>query len=384
MYWAIALEDLRLPALGHARRRSWASKHREVHSLDCLSSEPSSGPVSGACRERFSAAEKAPLSLTVFLAGDRSIATTDGFKWRMDTHSHNSHTRRLVKRPNASLTLRAMVLLAVRTGDAADSSRFLCNALTSHHVQEVVEAVVTVHNMRLRLQASVAACTVGAKRPRSEDEAALTAASELLSAQSVRRKVVLTPQQLLDALTSLQAGAADRAVPEELSVEGAELFFAGRTLKRDARLSEYVGKNDKSQVQIQLLRITSGNGGTAPLVPPAPAPAMPPSEPAAASEAATGSSSVPESAVAAVVPAAPAHDAAAGGVSLNSYFKAMRGEPTPEAAVAVAGGKEEGEDPAVLGEEQAARLLRSQPVQAAMRDPRLQELLRCALPGPAR
>ena len=64
MYWAIALEDLRLPALGHARRRSWASKHREVHSLDCLSSEPSSGPVSGACRERFSAAEKAPLSLT--------------------------------------------------------------------------------------------------------------------------------------------------------------------------------------------------------------------------------------------------------------------------------------------------------------------------------
>ena len=69
-----------------------------------------------------------------------------------------------------------MVLLAVRTGDAADSSRFLCNALTSHHVQEVVESVVAVHNMRLRLQASVAACTVGAKRPRSEDEAALTAA----------------------------------------------------------------------------------------------------------------------------------------------------------------------------------------------------------------
>ena len=107
MYWAIALEDLRLPALGHARRRSWASKHREVHSLDCLSSEPSSAVSLGACRERFSAAEKAPLSLAVFLAGDRSIATTDGFKWRMDTHSHNSHTRRLVKRPNASLTLRA-------------------------------------------------------------------------------------------------------------------------------------------------------------------------------------------------------------------------------------------------------------------------------------
>ena len=275
-----------------------------------------------------------------------------------------------------------MVLLAVRTGDAADSSRFLCNALTSHHVQEVVEAVVAVHNMRLRLQASVAACTVGAKRPRSEDEAALTAASELLSAQSVRRKVVLTPQQLLDALTALQAGAADRVVPEELSVEGAELFFAGRTLKRDARLSEYVGKNDKSQVQIQLLRSDSGNGGTAPLLPPAPAPAMPPSEPAAAGEAAAGSSSVSEVAVAAVVAAAPARDAAAGGVSLNSYFKAMRGgEPTPEAAVAVAGGKEEEEDPAVLGEEQVARLLRSQPVQAAMRDPRLQELLRCALPA---
>ena len=274
-----------------------------------------------------------------------------------------------------------MVLLAVRTGDAADSSRFLCNALTSHHVQEVVEAVVAVHNMRLRLQASVAACTVGAKRPRSEDEAALTAASELLSAQSVRRKVVLTPQQLLDALTALQAGAADRAVPEELSVEGAELFFAGRTLKRDARLSEYVGKNDKSQVQIQLLRSASGNDGTAPLVPPAPAPAMPPSEPAAAGEAAAGSSSAPEAAVGAVVAVAPARDAAAGGVSLNSYFKAMRGEATPEGAVAVAGGKEEeDEDPAVLSEEQAARLMRSQPVQAAMRDPRLQELLRCALP----
>ena len=64
MYWAIALEDLRLPALGHARRRSWASKHREVHSLDCLPAGRLA--VSGACRERFSAAEKAPLSLTVF------------------------------------------------------------------------------------------------------------------------------------------------------------------------------------------------------------------------------------------------------------------------------------------------------------------------------
>ena len=42
--------------------------------------------------------------------------------------------------------------------------------------------------------------------------------------------------------------------------------------------------------------------------------------------------------------------------------------------------EEEDEDPAVLSEEQAARPMRSQPVQAAMRDPRLQELLRCALP----
>ena len=275
-----------------------------------------------------------------------------------------------------------MVLLAVRTGDAADSSRFLCNALTSHHVQEVVESVVAVHNMRLRLQASVAACTVGAKRPRSEDKAALTAASELLSAQNVRRKVVLTAQQLLDALTALQAGAADRAVPEELSVEGAELFFAGRTLKRDARLSEYVGKNDKSQVQIQLLRSATNNGGTAPLVPPGTAPAMPPREPAAAGEAAAGSSSVSEETAAAAEAAAPAHDVGAG-VSLNAYFKAMRGEPK---AAAVAGAKEEEEeeDPAVLREDQAAQLLRSQPVQAAMRDPRLQELLRCALPAPAR
>ena len=277
-----------------------------------------------------------------------------------------------------------MVLLAVRTGDAADSSRFLCNALTSHHVQEVVESVVAVHNMRLRLQASVAACTVGAKRPRSEDEAALTAASELLSAQNVRRKVVLTAQQLLDALTALQAGAADRAVPEELSVEGAELFFAGRTLKRDARLSEYVGKNDKSQVQIQLLRSATNNGGTAPLVPPGTAPAMPPSEPAAAGEAAAGSSSVSEAAAAAAAAeaAAPAHDVG-GGVSLNAYFKAMRGEPTPKAAAAAKEEEEEEEeDPAVLREDQAAQLLRSQPVQAAMRDPRLQELLRCALPAP--
>lgn len=276
-----------------------------------------------------------------------------------------------------------MVLLAVRTGDAADSSRFLCNALTSHHVQEVVESVVAVHNMRLRLQASVAACTVGAKRPRSEDEAALTAASELLSAQNVRRKVVLTAQQLLDALTALQAGAADCAVPEELSVEGAELFFAGRTLKRDARLSEYVGKNDKSQVQIQLLRSATNNGGTAPLVPPGTAPAMPPREPAAAGEAAAGSSSVVGAAAAAAEAAAPAHDVD-GGVSLNAYFKAMRGEPK---AAAVAGAKEEEEeeeDPAVLREDQAAQLLRSQPVQAAMRDPRLQELLQCALPAPAR
>jgi hypothetical protein len=92
MYWAIALEDLRLPALGHARRRSWASKHREVHSLDCLPAGRLA--VSGACRERFSAAEKAPLSLTVFLAGDRSIATTDGTP-TTPTHEAGETSKRL-------------------------------------------------------------------------------------------------------------------------------------------------------------------------------------------------------------------------------------------------------------------------------------------------
>lgn len=109
---------------------------------------------------------------------------------------------------------------------------------------------------------------------------------------------------------------------------------------------------------------------------------MPPREPAAAGEAAAGSSSVSEETAAAAEAAAPAHDVGAG-VSLNAYFKAMRGEPK---AAAVAGAKEEEEeeDPAVLREDQAAQLLRSQPVQAAMRDPRLQELLRCALPAPAR
>ena len=269
-----------------------------------------------------------------------------------------------------------MVLLAVRTGDDADTPRFLCNAQTSHIVQEVVEAVVAVHNMRLRLQACVTACTVRAKRPRSVDEAALTAASELLSSQSVRRKVVLTLQQLVSALSALQDGAADRAVPEELSVDGAELFFAGRTLQRDARLSEYVGNNDKSQVQVQLLRCTT-TGNTTPLA----APAIPPSESAAGEAAATVTSDTSE-AVAPALAATPPHDAAGGSMSLNSYFKAVQDEPMPVAA-AVAAGKEEDDDPAVLGEEQAAQLLRSQPVQATMRNPRLQRLLRCASPGPA-
>jgi hypothetical protein len=67
MYWAIALEDLRLPALGHARRRSWASKHREVHSLDCLSSEPSSGHSLGrVSREILRRGESSPLFDRIF------------------------------------------------------------------------------------------------------------------------------------------------------------------------------------------------------------------------------------------------------------------------------------------------------------------------------
>ena len=273
-----------------------------------------------------------------------------------------------------------MVLLAVRTGSAADAPRFLCSALTSHPVQEVVEMVVAVHNMRLRLQASVDQCTtVGAKRARPDD-AALAAASELLSAQSVRRKLVLTPQQLVDAATALEAGAAEHAVPEELSVDAAELFFAGRTLQRDALLSDYVGRNDKSQVQVQLVggagssnagssSSSSSSASASDAAAAAPAAATgPPSEPVAGDQADSAD------AIGAAAAASPPNES---GVSLSSYFKGLRGEPTPEGGGTPAAAADEEEDPARLGEEQAARLLRAQPVHAMLRDPRLQQLLRC-------
>ena len=48
---------------------------------------------------------------------------------------------------------------------------------------------LAVHNLRLRLEASVAQC-VGSKRPRDEGDAAFLAASEMLSPQSVRRNLV--------------------------------------------------------------------------------------------------------------------------------------------------------------------------------------------------
>ena len=129
-----------------------------------------------------------------------------------------------------------MVLLVVRRGADPDAPRFLCSALTGTDVNAVVEHIVAVHNLRLRLEASVAQC-VGSKRPRDDGDAAFLAASEMLSPQSVRRKQVLSPQALHDAIAALQAGAAELAAPEEVAAATAELRFAGRTLQRDALLS---------------------------------------------------------------------------------------------------------------------------------------------------
>ena len=141
-----------------------------------------------------------------------------------------------------------MVLLCIRRAADPDAPPFLCSALTSSPIQAVIDHVVDVHNMRLRLETARHG-EVGEKRPHPEDDAA---ADDMLSAQSVKRKLVLSTQTLRDAVENLQPGSAERVVAGELRVEAAELLFAGRTLQPDKLLSEYVGKNEKSQVQIQL------------------------------------------------------------------------------------------------------------------------------------
>ena len=280
-----------------------------------------------------------------------------------------------------------MVLLCIRQAADADAPPFLCSALTSSPIQAVVDHVVAVHNLRLRLETARRG-EVGEKRPRPDDDDG-AAADDMLSAQGVKRKLVLSAQTLRDALEHLQPGSAGRVVAGELSVAAAELLFAGRTLQPDKLLCEYVGKNEKSQVQVQLAGSAvpaEAVGLEAPAV--ATAAEVAAAVPTAAEATADDGHARPSGAVEAAGAAAreTAEDGATDAqrrqqhvslISLSAYYRAQRGEPAPDAAASrrpLAADDEE--DPAALVEEQVERLRRAEPVRAAMRDERLQTLLR--------
>ena len=177
------------------------------------------------------------------------------------------------------------MLLEVSCEEAAQPSRFLCEASASTSVQSVLEQVVALYNARSRLAHAMLSVlgapeqtTRGDEGPISEEERAraLTAAEALLSPLSVRRKVVMRADDLERALAELRshlnADAAANAAPSaELAMETAELVFGSRSLQREHKLADYVGRNEKTKAHVQL-RFPACAAGTTAAAPTAAAP----------------------------------------------------------------------------------------------------------------
>ena len=140
-----------------------------------------------------------------------------------------------------------------------DAARFLCESSVNCTVEAVLRHVVMIHELRTQLAARTNAARTNAtsatKRKRTCDDTfesvseACESASALLSAQSVRRKLVMTPAELRHALK--QCGNVEDAV-ETLHEWDAGLFFAGKWLEVDRPISAYVGGNEKTKVSVSL------------------------------------------------------------------------------------------------------------------------------------
>jgi hypothetical protein len=150
-----------------------------------------------------------------------------------------------------------------------DAPRFLCESSVKSRVEDVLRHVVQIHNLRMQLTARTSSNTAsnpteGAEadastRQKRTREEAFDGAAALLSAQSVRRKHVMTSNELHQMLGTLQQCSSDGAAAtvtaelvEALSERDAGLVFAGRWLEVDRPISDYVGGNEKTKVSVSL------------------------------------------------------------------------------------------------------------------------------------
>lgn len=256
-----------------------------------------------------------------------------------------------------------------------NSARFLCEVSVASKVDAVLSHVVQLFNLRLKLAARTGAggCDppAGESHPRTlvtgkkrASEEAFSLAAALLSQTSVRQKLVVTPDQLNDALSKCEALDADECDDDlQLVLESnAGLFFAGKWLEAERRLSDYVGRNEKTKVSLSLC--TSG---------------VPPN--------ARGVSSLQhQTAELPVAPdlkdgicaiPAPGPGIPEAGQSLSAFFRSKaRPKMTVETVSVHTQEEAEEEEEAKLSAAQAERLCSSAAVFAALANQRLQTLVR--------
>ena len=216
---------------------------------------------------------------------------------------------------------------------------------------------------------------VGSKRLR--DEKVVADAAALLAPVGHGPKTVLTCESLEQALMALGGSNADSS-PASASQETSDagLYFAGKWLDADRPLSDYVGRNEKSKVKVTYgaMQLDGSAGG----------PAM------KAADESAGSTPAPPggAALSAATGTALAASSSTPLLSLSAFFRdRVNGEaragrahvPDDDAA-----GEATGDDFSVLSARQLDALGASSELQAAIRDPRLEEVLRHVDSAPTR
>jgi hypothetical protein len=304
------------------------------------------------------------------------------------------------------------------------AATFLCEASVHSTVSIAVAHVAQLWHMRVRLAAALAACSnttasaaseaaaafdVGSKRGRSD--VAVADAQALLSPLGVSRKIVLTLENLEQAINAIdgEAGHND-SLPSAAAVGAFGLFFAGRWLDASRPLSEYVGRNEKSKVKMrfgnprqgdekQWQRSNDASSSAAAAAAeeeeeatPSPVSAAtnggpPPAATAAPTQGGGSLATDAPSEACAVQDNTPA--ATGSSVSLSTFFQTRSGDKS--AARGHESNQLEGdsvpdedEDLSTLSAAQAEALCASASIRAALRDPRLQEVLRHVDSAPTR
>jgi hypothetical protein len=276
-----------------------------------------------------------------------------------------------------------MVLLEVLDRDAAAAPNFLCECSVAQSVSSALVHVVTVSRLRAELARYAALCAPApdegqgpsaVAQKRAHNAEALLDAAALLSPQAVQKKTVLTVELLEAALAAHQVQPCRIAELQEAPPSPAiELVFAGRSLEQDKKLSDYFGKHEKSKVKVTLSGTPVGTSDDTTDAVPAPlhngGEQRQDGTPLASSRVQQGASAAPP----------------APSVSLSSFFRrSQAGGELLDEVVEEEGGGEDDEDAPLLSANQAAKLMESRDICEAIRDPRLQEVLRHVDSAPTR